>query len=35
MNTDEKLTVSCGIDANLVHDLNLQTTSELHSRSQL
>jgi hypothetical protein len=35
MSRDEKLTDKFGIDANLVHDLNLQTTRELYTRAQL
>jgi hypothetical protein len=35
MSRDEKLTSKFGIEANLVHDLNLHTTRELYLRAQL
>jgi hypothetical protein len=35
MSRDEKLTSKFGIEANLVHDLNMETTRELYSRAQL
>lgn len=35
MSRDEKLSTKFGIEANLVHDLNMSTTKELYARAQL
>jgi len=35
MSRDEKLSSKFGIEANLIHDLNMNTTKDLYSRAQL
>jgi hypothetical protein len=35
MSRDEKITSKFGIEANLVHNLNMETTRELYARAQL